>query len=174
MAITEAHRPEIAVPGGTETPLQPDSGPGRLWARSSEDTGTFEMIGFWLGERPDSDFDLAAYAENGLPLGVIKIMTDHGLTQGEVNSLVIPLRTLKHRRSRKERLSREESDRAIRTARLLAQASFVFGGDDLGLEWMRQPKHRFNERAPMQIMETEAGGRLVEEMLCQIEHGMFA
>jgi putative toxin-antitoxin system antitoxin component (TIGR02293 family) len=138
------------------------------------DVEPFEMIGSWLGERPDSDLELAGYAEDGLPLGVVKVMTDHGLTQGEVSSLVIPSRTLKHRKSRKERLSRDESDKAIRTARILAHATNVFGGGELALEWMRQAKHRFKERSPMQMMETEVGGRLVEEMLFQIEHGMFA
>jgi len=39
---------------------------------------------------------------------------------------------------------------------------------------MRQPKARFQGRTPLQMMVTEAGGRLVEEMLLQIDEGMFA
>ena len=39
---------------------------------------------------------------------------------------------------------------------------------------MRQPKVRFEGRTPLQMMVTEAGGRLVEEMLLQIDDGMFA
>lgn len=137
-------------------------------------TSWISEVAQWLGTAPDSEFDLAAYIEEGLPTDVVRTMTQHGLTPREVHSLVIPQRTLKHRRSRRERLSREESDRAVRTARLLARAQFVFGDRDKALGWMRQPKRRFQGRAPLEVMETEAGGRLVEEMLIQIDEGMFA
>ena len=137
-------------------------------------TGWLQSIGAWLGEIPKSEFDLAAFAENGLSTDVTRSMTEHGLTAGEVSALIIPARTLKHRRSRRERLSKDESDKAIRSARILARAQIVFGGDVSALEWMREGKRRFGGRSPMAMMETEAGGRLVDEMLFQIEHGMFA
>ena len=157
-----------------------DNLPKRMWHNVHEGIMSIvhanwvSQIGQWLGTAPGSEFDLAAYAEEGLPTDVVRIMTQHGLTSREVHSLVIPQRTLKHRRSRRERLSRDESDRAVRAARLLARAQSVFGERDKALGWMRQPKQRFNGRAPFQIMETEAGGRLVEEMLIQIDEGMFA
>jgi putative toxin-antitoxin system antitoxin component (TIGR02293 family) len=84
------------------------------------------------------------------------------------------LRTLKHRKSRHERLSREESDRAIRAARVLARAQQVMGSRAEALDWMRETKQRFNGRTPFQMLQTETGGRLVEEMLIQIDEGMFA
>jgi uncharacterized protein (DUF2384 family) len=39
---------------------------------------------------------------------------------------------------------------------------------------MRQPKKRFEGETPMQLLQTEAGARLVEEMLIQIDEGMYA
>ena len=137
-------------------------------------TNWISQVAEWLGTTPGFEFDLAAHIEEGLPTDVVRIMTQQGLTPQEVHSLVIPQRTLKHRRSRHERLSREESDRAVRTARLLAKAQFVFGDRDKALRWMREPKRRFDGRAPLEMMETEAGGRLVEELLIQIDEGMFA
>jgi putative toxin-antitoxin system antitoxin component (TIGR02293 family) len=101
-------------------------------------------------------------------------MTQHGLTRDEVHSLVIHRRTLKHRKSNHQRLSKEESDRAIRAARILARAQATFGAPEEALSWMRQPKSRFEGRTPIQMMTTEAGGRLVEEMLVQTDEGMFA
>jgi putative toxin-antitoxin system antitoxin component (TIGR02293 family) len=133
-----------------------------------------DAAGQWIGKEPESEFDLARYAEAGLPTDVIRIMTGHGLTSTEVDSLVIPHRTLKHRRSRREPLSREESDRAIRLARILARAAVVFGSEEKALRWMRRPAARFENRSPMQMLSTEAGGRLVEEALIQIDEGMFA
>ena len=128
----------------------------------------------WLGSRVESELALASLAERGLPLITVNRMTRHGLTRDEVHSLVIHRRTFKHRKSNKQKLSQEESDRAIRAARLLARAQATLGDSSSALQWMRQPKMRFEGRTPFQMMVTEAGGRLVEEMLLQIDEGMFA
>jgi putative toxin-antitoxin system antitoxin component (TIGR02293 family) len=128
----------------------------------------------WLGPRVESELELASLAERGLPLTTVNRMTRHGLTRDEVHSLIIHRRTFKHRKSNKQKLSQEESDRAIRTARLLARAQATLGDSPSALQWMRQPKVRFEGRTPIQMMITEAGGRLVEEMLLQIDEGMFA
>lgn len=132
------------------------------------------QAGQWLGSQTGTEFDLADLAEGRLSTDVVRVMTRHGLTAKEVYSLVIPQRTLKHRRSRRERLSREESDRAIRAARILARAESTFGNAAKALAWMREPKRRFEGRTPIEMLATEAGGRLVEEMLVQIDEGMFA
>ena len=133
-----------------------------------------ESIGKWLGVRPQSELQLATLAEQGLPTEVLRVMSDRGLSQSEVYSLVIPQRTLKHRRSRKESLNRDESDRAIRTARVLALAQRVLGSEEKALRWMREPKRRFEGRTALQMCVTGAGTQLVEEMLIQIDEGMFA
>jgi putative toxin-antitoxin system antitoxin component (TIGR02293 family) len=133
-----------------------------------------EYLREWLGARFVSEFELASLAERGLPLATVTRMTQHGLTRDEVHALVIHRRTLKHRKSNKQKLSKEESDRAIRTARILSRAQAAFGDSDAALDWARQPKVRFEGRTPIQMMSTETGGRLVEEMLLQIDEGMFA
>ena len=128
----------------------------------------------WLGPRVESELGLVSLAEHGLPLTTVSRMTRHGLNRDEVHSLVIHRRTFKHRKSNKQKLSQEESDRAIRAARLLARAQATLGDSSSALQWMRQPKVRFEGRTPLQMMVTETGGRLVEEMLLQIDDGMFA
>jgi putative toxin-antitoxin system antitoxin component (TIGR02293 family) len=133
-----------------------------------------EQMGDWIGSEPSSEFQVASLAEEGLPTVVVKTLIGHGLSTSEVYSIVIPLRTLKHRKSRHERLSREESDRAIRAARVLAKAQSVMGSREAALDWMRETKQRFHGRTPFQMLQTEAGGRLVEEMLIQIDEGIFA
>lgn len=128
----------------------------------------------WLGANFGSELELAHLAERGLPLATVNRMTRHGLTREEVHSLVIHRRTFKHRKSSKQRLSKDESDRAIRTARILARAQATLGDAEQALAWVREPKQRFEGRTPIQMMATESGGRLVEEMLVQIDEGMFA
>jgi uncharacterized protein (DUF2384 family) len=39
---------------------------------------------------------------------------------------------------------------------------------------MRETKQRFDGRTPFEMLQTETGGRLVEEMLTQVDEGMFA
>lgn len=138
------------------------------------DVGWLGRMGNWIGSEPSSELQLAALAEKGLPTGTVKILMEHGLSSGEVYSIVIPQRTLKHRNNRQEPLSREESDRAIRMARVLARAETVMGNREQALEWMRHPKQRFSGRTPFEMLITESGGRLVDEMLIQIDEGMFA
>jgi putative toxin-antitoxin system antitoxin component (TIGR02293 family) len=78
-------------------------------------------------------------ADQGLPTDLTNTISKHGLTTGEVNALIIPARTLKHRRSRRERLSKDESDKAIRSARILSQAQLVFGDDWMAWEGCLRP-----------------------------------
>lgn len=128
----------------------------------------------WLGTSASSEQKIVRLVESGLPTRVIKRLIDRGLKRNEVFDIIIPLRTFKHRRSRHQPLSREESERAVRTARILARAQAVIGDENSALEWLRAPKARFEGRAPMQMLSTETGGRLVEQMLIQIDEGMFA
>ncbi|HEY7837640.1 MAG TPA: antitoxin Xre/MbcA/ParS toxin-binding domain-containing protein [Terriglobales bacterium] len=128
----------------------------------------------WLGAAPASEQEAAALVEAGLPNGVVQKFLDRGLSRNEVFELILPLRTWKHRKARQEPLSVTESERALRAARLLAQARQVMGEPEQAMAWVRAPKRRFEGRSPLQMMATEPGGRLVEEMLVQIDEGMFA
>lgn len=121
-----------------------------------------------------SDADLAALVERRLPAEVIQALVRGGLSDAEVYQLIVPRRTLAHRVSRQQPLSREESDKAVRVARVAALAEQVFGEPARAWDWLRKPKTRFASRAPMEMLATEAGARLVEEMIVQLDHGIFA
>ena len=128
----------------------------------------------FLGRRTGSEQDLVRLVESGLPLAVLNRLMQRGLSKAEVFGVIIPARTLKHRKSKRQPLSKEESERVVRTIRILATANAVLGDDNSALAWLRSPKKRFEGRAPIQMLATEPGGRLVEEMLIQIDEGMFA
>ena len=121
-----------------------------------------------------SDQELVIAIENQLPVKAISALIKNGLQDKEVYSLIIPRRTLQHRRAKKERLSVEESDRAARVARILALAEYISDDKDKGMRWLRSPKQRFGGHTGMEMLLTEAGGRRVEEWLHQIDHGMAA
>lgn len=128
----------------------------------------------WMGTQAGSERNIIHLIETGLPLKVIPRLIQRGLSKEEVFSIIVNPRTLKHRRSKSQPLSKEESERAIRAVRILARSQAVFGDEASALRWLRAPKTRFEGRAPMQMLPTEPGGRLVEEMLIQIDEGMFA
>lgn len=128
----------------------------------------------WLGTPAESEQKIVKIVETGLPLNVVSRLIEHGLAKDEVFAIVINPRTLKHRKSKKQRLSREESERAVRAVRIISKAQSVLGNLEKALKWLRAPKKRFEGRTPMEMLLTEAGGRLVEQMLIQVDEGMFA
>src|SRR5258706_3697106 len=73
-----------------------------------------------------SDRDLASLVEKRLSATVIKSLVRGGLSDSEVYRLIVPRRTLAHRIARQQPLSQEESDKAVRVARIAAMAEQVF------------------------------------------------
>ena len=128
----------------------------------------------FIGIKPQSEFDLAKIVEQGIPTDSISHLRANGLTFSEISSIVISPRTLKHRKSRGEHLSNEETERAIRVARILALSEQVFSSHDKALLWLRAADSQLNNRTPLSMLPTEAGGRLVESMLWRIDEGIYA
>jgi putative toxin-antitoxin system antitoxin component (TIGR02293 family) len=121
-----------------------------------------------------SDQDLVRLVEERLATGAVERLLQSGLTDDDIYSLIVPRRTLSHRRARREALSREESDRAVRVARIAALGEQVFGDSERAWHWLRAGKRQFHGRSPLQLTATEAGARLVEELLYRIDEGMAA
>jgi putative toxin-antitoxin system antitoxin component (TIGR02293 family) len=71
-------------------------------------------------------------------------------------------------------LTIDESDRAVRLARVVAQTESVFGNKDKALAWLRQPMKRFEGNTPIEMLASDVGSRMVEEALVQIDEGFFA
>jgi len=118
--------------------------------------------------------ELASMVEKRLPVTTIKSLVRGGLSDAEVYQLIVPRRTLAHRIARHQPLSKQESDKAVRVARITATAEQVFGEPERAWRWLRKPQQRFDGKAPIDMLTTEAGARLVEEMLVQIDQGIFA
>ena len=131
-------------------------------------------FGEYCGITPKSDFDLAELVDHGLPTGSLSLLKDKGLSFSEISQIVIAPRTLKHRKARGESLSLEETDRVVRVARVIALAESIFVDPAKALLWLRTPDDRLANRNPMSLLQTEAGGRLVENMLWQIDEGVYS
>jgi putative toxin-antitoxin system antitoxin component (TIGR02293 family) len=132
-----------------------------------------EYIGAYIGVASKSEFDLARIVEKGLSTDTLALLKQKGLTFSEISEIVISPRTLKHRRARGEHLSHEETDRLVRVARIVAQAESVFGNHGKALLWLRTADDRIEGRTPLSMLHTDAGGRLIESMLWQIDEGVY-
>jgi len=121
-----------------------------------------------------SDHDLERIVRERLPVDSLDFLAENGLSEDEIYSFVLPRRTLSHRKSRGESLTHEESDRAVRLARVISLAEEIFGEEAKAGRWLRKPKVRFCGRAPLELLRTDAGARLVEEMLLQLDYGFAA
>ena len=132
------------------------------------------IIGEYIGIVPRSDFDLAEIVEAGLPTDSLGLLKQKGLTFTEISEIVISPRTLKHRKSRGEDLSHEETDRMVRVARIVSLAESVFGDRTKAWLWLRTAEERIGNRTPLSMLQSDAGGRVVESMLWQIDEGVYS
>jgi len=132
------------------------------------------QIGDWLGlQAPGTETEVLAIVEGKLAPTVIERLISLGLQRSEIDAAIIPLRTLQHRRSRRERLTVEESDNVLRVIRVLALTESVYGSRERALAWLRNPHARIDGRAPLSLLNTDTGSRIIEELLVQIDEGMF-
>jgi putative toxin-antitoxin system antitoxin component (TIGR02293 family) len=97
-----------------------------------------------------------------------------GYSEAEINTLVVPKRTLARRQAQNEPLSVEETDKAMRLERVAALALQVFGQAGKANGWLRKPKRQLRGEAPLNFLRSENGARIVEDMLRRVEHGILA
>jgi putative toxin-antitoxin system antitoxin component (TIGR02293 family) len=83
-----------------------------------------------LGEEIASEADLARLVHRRFALKVLANVKRLGFTDGEIERFIIPARTQRHRRAKRQRLTVEESDRLVRLTRLQAVAEDVLGDAD--------------------------------------------
>ncbi len=127
-----------------------------------------------LGVEVRSDADLLALVERRLPLGALAALTEEALSPDELDRLIIPRRTLSHRKAKKQPLSQAESERAVRVASIIALAEDAFADRDKARAWLRRPTTVLGGRRPIDLLATEIGGHLVEQLLYRIAHGIAA
>lgn len=128
-----------------------------------------------LGGNILSDLDLLEAVHDGLPISSIDSVIDQGfLTPEEVNLLVMSPEAYRHRRETGAHLTREESDRLARVARVMALAGEVFEDSDKAARWLRKPNRGLGGHVPLQLLVTGEGATLVQQTLLRITHGAFA
>jgi len=122
-----------------------------------------------------SDLDLAQAIHDGLPTRAADAVLASGLLEpAELYELVIPRRTLAHRKEKRQRLTPEQSDRLARVVRVIARAEEALGDEDKAARWLRKPNRGLAGRHPIELLDSDVGARMVEQLLTRIEHGVYS
>ena len=79
-----------------------------------------------------------------------------------------------HRRKQEGKLTRDESDKVLRFARLMSHAVSIFGSEDNARQWLSSPQRGLGGSVPLDYAETEVGAREVESLLGRIEYGVYS
>ena len=128
-----------------------------------------------LGRDIRSDLDLEDAVRTGLPVQAAESVVKTGaLRSPELHALVIPRRTLAHRKRLGKRLSSAQSDRLTRVIRVVASAEEAIGDGAKARRWLRKPNRALQGRRPLDLLASDVGVRLVEGVLGRIEHGLGA
>jgi putative toxin-antitoxin system antitoxin component (TIGR02293 family) len=109
----------------------------------------------------------------GLPAGafdgVAKVLS---LTADELAAkLGISPRTVRDQRKKAVRLSRENTEKLVRIARIQRQARTIFTTDQAVSQWLASPAPALEGLAPIGMLDTDIGAREVEAVLNGIAYG---
>ena len=143
-------------------------------ATKTEAEQNFSFAMLYTCDSVDTEFVRLQAIRQGLPVSFVdEIVQSGAITLGEVNELILPKKTLSHRRQAGT-LTPGQSDKLARVARVVAKAEETFGNKEKARRWLRRPTAPLNNEEPLKLLDTEAGARLVEALLVRIEHGIAA
>jgi len=120
--------------------------------------------------------DILKRIEKGMPYKeVMLLQAQLGIDKEMLAGLLrISPRTYDRRRI-DGRLDSQETDRALRLRRIIQLAIEMYDGDEGAAKiWLRQSTPALEGLKPLDLIETEAGSVLVENLIGRIEAGVFS
>jgi putative toxin-antitoxin system antitoxin component (TIGR02293 family) len=125
-----------------------------------------------LGHHLFSGNDLVDLVHKGLPSASASFVLKKGvLSKAEFYKLIASDRTFA-RRLQEKKLSSNESDKLTRFIRVRAFAIDVFGDEKEADLWLREKNLLLNNNRPLDLLDTDSGSQLVENVLGRIAHGI--
>jgi putative toxin-antitoxin system antitoxin component (TIGR02293 family) len=78
------------------------------------------------------------------------------------------------RRKLAKRLSKAESDRLYRVARVAATAEDLLGSPAQAERWLKEPNPALGHATPLSLLDTDEGTQAVTDVLGRIEYGVYS
>jgi putative toxin-antitoxin system antitoxin component (TIGR02293 family) len=97
-----------------------------------------------------------------------------GADPAEVLSLIGMSPRTAARRKGQGFLTPDEADRLLRVARVVEEATRVFGSEDKAARWLKAPHPSLGDVAPFSLLDSDAGTKLAVDELTRIDYGDFA
>jgi len=129
-----------------------------------------------LGKVVNKPDDLARLIRLGLPAVSVTALAQKLHLGNSVlgQKLGIPQRTLTRRLSHASRLTPAESDRTVRMARVYASAVETIGDQEKAIAWLGTPNRALGGDRPLDVLDTDTGARMVEDILGRIAYGVYS
>ena len=134
------------------------------------------ILGASLGLSANNSAELIQQVERGFSYKTLHTLESRsGLPENALADLVgIPGRTLARRKA-KGKFTPEESERLLRLGTVFELAVELFEGDNAAaLRWLTAPRKALAGKTPLAYARTELGAREVENLIGQMQHGVFA
>lgn len=151
--------------------------PGAKWRefRRSKSKSSSAAHGHTIGLSAANSVQVIRQLKQGLPYtSLVRFQKESSLPLITIGRFVgIPPRTLM-RRKVEGRLRTDESERLLRISRIFELTTSLFEGDTAAtLSWLLKPRDEFAKESALEFAKTEIGARDVEDLIGQLEHGVF-
>jgi putative toxin-antitoxin system antitoxin component (TIGR02293 family) len=128
-----------------------------------------------IGRKVERELDFDEEIKQGFrPQVFLSFKANTGLSNSVLSRILGVSDRSINRYNRSQRMKPSASDRLYRMAKILALAENVLEDREQALNWMSSKQKGLGSQKPLNLIETEAGAREVEEELLRIEHGFVA
>lgn len=104
----------------------------------------------------------------------VQDLIDRGVLDAKQVYRVVPERTFLRRLTNREPLKISEGDAVARLLRVTGSAYRAFGDIAFARKWLNLPNLELKGDIPLELAETDAGAREVEDVLGRFAHGVYS
>lgn len=153
---------------------EPTSSEEQRFASISEFLGGSKV--FPKGHGPRTYLEAHEALVRGLPGTSLGYLVDHleHLDWSAIEKAVaMSLRTFQRVKHDRKPLELDHSSRIWKLAEILAKATSVFGSQQKAERWLDSPAQGLNGRRPVELLATQTGTELVEQLLERLDYGVY-
>jgi putative toxin-antitoxin system antitoxin component (TIGR02293 family) len=120
-----------------------------------------------------SDLDRVRAVSRGLPTAAVDAAVRSGtLSADEADALIISRSALAEREREGRSLTPDDSEQLVGIARIVLIAREEFGEAEPAARWLRKPNRALGRAVPLDLLRTGEGGRIVEDSIIRLSHGV--
>ncbi len=129
-----------------------------------------------LAASAENDFSLIASTRHGISASILSELAAALFTDRKsvAELLNISGRTLSRRLQGNSTLTAEESDRAVRLARIVSFAAEMIGDQEKAAHWLQTPNRALEGHRPFDLLDTDTGVEAVRDVLGRIAYGVYS